>query len=56
MLTSVSMVAAAWRAFLSGAEGTIAIERLPGLDAARTVFTSMVAGQIDPAKGIVIEP
>ncbi|MCX9146723.1 DUF2855 family protein [Erythrobacter sp. WG] len=50
------LVAAAWRAFLSAAEGTIAIERLPGLDAARTVFTSMVAGQIDPAKGIVIEP
>lgn len=49
-------VAAAWREFLKAAEGTIAIERLPGLEAARDVFTSMVAGQIDPAKGIVIEP
>ena len=27
-----------------------------GLAAARDVFTAMVAGQIDPAKGIVIEP
>ncbi|MFM7348944.1 MAG: DUF2855 family protein [Erythrobacter sp.] len=50
------LVAAAWRQFLKAAEGTIAIERHPGLEAARTVFTSMVAGQIDPAKGIVIEP
>jgi hypothetical protein len=50
------LVAAAWRDFLAAAEGTIAIERLPGLEAARDVFTRMVAGQIDPAKGIVIEP
>ena len=50
------LVAAAWREFLKAAEGTIAIERHKGLDAARGVFTSMVAGQIDPAKGIVIEP
>lgn len=50
------LVAAAWREFLKAAEGSIAIERLPGLEAARDVFTSMVAGQIDPARGIVIEP
>jgi len=50
------LVAAAWRKFLEAAEGTIAIERHHGLDAARGVFTAMVAGQIDPAKGIVIEP
>lgn len=50
------LVAAAWREFLKAAEGTIAIERHKGLDAARSVFTTMVAGQIDPAKGIVIEP
>lgn len=50
------LVAAAWRAFLKAAEGTIAIERHKGLEAARDVFTTMVAGQIDPAKGIVIEP
>ena len=50
------LVAAAWREFLEAAEGTIAIERHHGLEAARGVFTAMVAGQIDPAKGIVIEP
>jgi len=50
------LVAAAWREFLKAAEGTIAIERHKGLDAARSLFSSMVAGQIDPAKGIVIEP
>jgi hypothetical protein len=50
------LVAAAWHAFLAAAEGTVAIERLAGLAAARDVFTAMVAGRIDPAKGIVIEP
>jgi Protein of unknown function (DUF2855) len=50
------LVAAAWREFLKAAEGTIAIERHKGLGAARDVFTTMVSGQIDPAKGIVIEP
>jgi hypothetical protein len=50
------LVAEAWRAFLTAAEGSIAIERHRGLDAARTTFTQMLAGQIDPSKGIVIEP
>lgn len=50
------LVAEAWREFLKAAEGSIAIERHHGLDAARTTFTQMLAGQIDPAKGIVIEP
>ncbi len=50
------LVAAAWHEFLKAVEGTIAIERHAGLDAAGAVFTSMLAGQIDPAKGIVIEP
>ncbi|UYV14995.1 DUF2855 family protein [Porphyrobacter sp. ULC335] len=50
------LVAAAWHEFLKAADGTVAIERHAGLDAARTVFTAMVAGQIDPAKGIVIAP
>jgi hypothetical protein len=49
-------IAAAWHQFLSAAKGTIAIERLRGLDAARGTFCAMVAGRIDPAKGIVIEP
>lgn len=50
------LVAAAWREFLKAAEGTIAIERLAGLDAARGVFLEMLAGKVDPARGIVIEP
>ena len=50
------LVAAAWREFLKAAEGTIGIERLPGLEAARSVFLEMLAGKVDPAKGIVIEP
>ena len=50
------LLAAAWRDFLEAAEGTIAIERHAGLESARDVFTTMAAGQIDPAKGIVIEP
>ncbi len=50
------LVAAAWHEFLKAADGTVAIERHAGLEAARTVFTAMVAGQIDPAKGIVIAP
>lgn len=50
------LVAEAWREFLAAADGTIAIERLKGLDAARAVFLEMLAGKVDPAKGIVIEP
>ncbi len=50
------LVAAAWREFLKAAEGSVHIERLAGLEAARTTFTQMVAGHIDPAKGIVIQP
>ena len=52
----VKLVAAAGREFLKAAEGTIAIERHAGLAAARDVFLTMLSGQIDPAKGIVIEP
>ncbi len=50
------LVAAAWREFLKAADGTIAIERHAGLAAARDVFVTMLSGQIDPAKGIVIAP
>lgn len=49
-------IAAAWRSFLATADGTIAITRLAGLDEARRVFLEMVAGKVDPAQGIVIEP
>ncbi len=51
-----ALVAAAWHDFLAAADGTITVERHHGLDAARDVFLAMLAGQVDPAKGIVIEP
>ncbi|KPF65356.1 DUF2855 family protein [Porphyrobacter sp. AAP60] len=50
------LAAEAWREFLAAADGTIAIERHSGLDAARAVFLEMLSGKVDPAKGIVIEP
>ncbi len=50
------LVAAAWRGFLEAAAGSIAIERQQGLAAAREVYLAMLAGKIDPARGIVIEP
>lgn len=50
------MVAAAWHGFLAAAGGSIGIERLKGLEAARATFCAMVAGHVDPARGIVIEP
>lgn len=49
-------MAASWQAFLDSAAGSITIERRQGLDAARKVFAEMVGGQVDPARGIVIEP
>ncbi|NCP13575.1 MAG: DUF2855 family protein [Sphingomonadales bacterium] len=50
------LIASAWHDFLKSADGTVTIARQSGLEAARAVFTTMVSGQIDPAKGIVIEP
>lgn len=50
------LVAAAWGEFLKTVSGSIAIERMPGLEAARAVFLDMLAGKVDPAQGIVIEP
>ena len=49
-------VAQSWKAFLGDVGDTIDIERRDGLDAARAVFVEMVGGDVDPAKGIVIEP
>lgn len=56
VLEGGKLIAVAWREFLKAAEGTIAIERHEGLHAARAIFLEMVAGRVDPAKGIVIEP
>ena len=49
-------MAAAWSGFLDAAAGNIAIERHQGLDAARTAYLDMLAGEVDPSRGIVIEP
>ena len=50
------LVASAWRGFLEATAGSIAIERHQGLAAAREVYLAMLAGKVDPARGIVIEP
>ena len=50
------LMAEAWREFLATADGTIAIERHGGLESARSVFLEMLAGKLDPAKGVVVEP
>ena len=49
-------MAESWRGFLVDAGDSVTIERKQGLAAARDVFAHMVAGRVDPAKGIVIEP
>jgi len=49
-------IAEAWHAFLKDVGGTVEIERRSGLQAASETFTRMVDGDVDPAKGIVIEP
>ena len=54
--TAGAMVAESWRGFLDDAGGSVEIERRSGLDEARDVFVAMLGGDIDPAKGIVIEP
>jgi len=51
-----AQMAESWRGFLEDAGGSVAIERLSGLEAARSTFVEMVAGTVDPARGIVIEP
>ncbi|MEP0392072.1 MAG: DUF2855 family protein [Erythrobacter sp.] len=50
------MVAKTWHAFLEAVDGTVSIETLKGLDAARTTYLEMIGGTINPAKGIVVEP
>jgi hypothetical protein len=50
------LVAEAWKRFLGEVAGTVEIDRRKGLAAARVVWLEMVAGKVDPARGIVIEP
>nr|WP_137678191.1 DUF2855 family protein [Parerythrobacter lutipelagi] len=48
-------VAESWHAFLTDIGDTVEIERHQSLAAAKDVFVAMVQGNVDPAKGIVIE-
>lgn len=48
-------IAASWRGFLGQVAGTIDIEVRSGINAARDTYVEMVGGNIDPAKGIVIQ-
>lgn len=49
-------MAESWHYFLEAVGGTVAIERRKGLDAAQSTYLEMLAGKVDPAVGIVIEP
>lgn len=49
-------VAKSWHTFLGEVEGTVEVETRSGIAAARDTFIAMVKGEVDPAKGIVIEP
>lgn len=49
-------MAESWRYFLEAVGDTITIERHAGIDAARATYLDMLAGKLDPAVGIVIEP
>jgi len=49
-------IATAWGGFLTDIAGNVEIQRRSGIEAAQDVFTRMVTGSVDPAKGIVIEP
>ena len=49
-------LAESWHFFLQAVGDTVTIERHKGLDAARTTYLDMLAGKLDPAVGIVIEP
>jgi len=53
---AIRMMAESWGAFLDAADGTVQIERLHGLEAARQAYLETLAGKVDPARGIVIEP
>ncbi|MBV7266871.1 DUF2855 family protein [Erythrobacter ani] len=50
------LVAKSWHGFLAATEGSVAVDKRSGLDAARNTFLQMVGGDVDPSKGVVIEP
>lgn len=49
-------IGASWGQFLEAVDGAITIDRRKGLAAAREAYLATLAGEADPAVGIVIEP
>ncbi len=49
-------LAQSWHKFLADVDGTVEMDIRKGIDAAREAYLAMLSGQVDPAKGIVIEP
>ena len=49
-------VAASWVRYIGETAGTVRIDRRSGLEAAQAAFADTLAGQADPAVGIIIEP
>ena len=51
-----AMIGKAWHGFLSELGSSVEIEHRQGLEAARTTYLTMIGGNVDPTKGIVILP
>ena len=49
-------IAASWQRFVSETVDTVRVDRRSGLEAAQAAFADTLAGQADPAVGIIIEP
>jgi hypothetical protein len=49
-------IGASWGYFLDAVDGSITIQRRPGLEAARDAYLATLGGKANPAVGIVIEP
>ena len=49
-------VAASWQRFMADTAGAVTIDERAGLEAARDAFAQTLAGNADPAVGIVIRP
>lgn len=47
---------AAWGAFIASTASWLRVETVAGLAAARTAWTRMVGGDVDPAEGIIVRP
>lgn len=48
-------IAASFQTFLNEMKGAVAIETRSGIESARDTYGQMAAGEVDPAKGIIIQ-